>query len=85
MPWLQHQKKRDIVKKIIIERKHCSEKACQANARCSITKQAPTCEEECPMKFQVYLNGSNHWYLQSHGSCLDHKHHPKLDVKAVTL
>jgi hypothetical protein len=37
------------------------------------------------MKFRVYLNGSNHWYLQSHGSCLDHKHHPKLDVKAVTL
>ncbi len=37
------------------------------------------------MKFRVYLNGSNHWYLQSHGSNLDHKHHPKLDVKAVTL
>ncbi len=37
------------------------------------------------MKFRVYLNGSNHWYLQSHGSYLDHKHHPKLDVKAVTL
>ncbi len=37
------------------------------------------------MKFCVYLNGSNHWYLQSHGSCLDHKHHPKLDVTAVTL
>jgi hypothetical protein len=78
-------KKRDIVKKTIIERKYCSEKACQANARQSITKQAPTCEEECPMKFLVYLNGSNHWYLQSHGSCLDHKHHPKLDVKAVAL
>jgi hypothetical protein len=37
------------------------------------------------MKIHVYLNGSNHWYLQSHGSCLDHKHYPKLDVKAVTL
>ncbi len=84
MPWLQN-KKRDIVKKKIIERKHCSEKACQANARCSVTKQAPTSEGECPMKFRVYLNGSNHWYLQRHGSCLDHKHHPKLDVKAVTL
>jgi len=78
-------KKRDVVKKKVIERKHRSEKACQANARRSITKRAPTCEEECPMKFCVYLNGSNHWYLQSHGSCLDHKHHPKLDVKAVTL
>jgi hypothetical protein len=84
MPWLQN-KKRDIVKKKIIERKHCSKKACQANARRSITKRSPTCDEECPMKFHVYLNGSNHWYLQSHRSCLDHKHHPKLDIKAVTL
>jgi hypothetical protein len=37
------------------------------------------------MTFRVYLSSSNHWYLQSHGSCLDHKHHPKLDVRAVTL
>jgi hypothetical protein len=84
MPWLQ-KKKRDIVKKKIIETKHRSEKACQANSRRSVTKRAPTCEEECPMKFHVYLNGSNHWYFQSHGSCLDHKHHPKLDIKTVTL
>ena len=33
------------------------------------------------MRFCVYLNGSNHWYLHS----LDHKHHPKLDVAANTL
>ena len=37
------------------------------------------------MRFRVYLNGSNHWYLHSYGSCLDHKHHPKLDVAANTL
>jgi hypothetical protein len=37
------------------------------------------------MRFCVYLNGSNHWYLHSYGSCLDHKHHPKLDVAANTL
>jgi hypothetical protein len=37
------------------------------------------------MRFHLYLNGSNHWYLQSFGSCLDHKHHPKLDVAANTL
>jgi hypothetical protein len=37
------------------------------------------------MRFHVYLNGSNHWYLHSFGSCLDHKHHPKLDVAANTL
>jgi hypothetical protein len=40
MPWLQNRKKRDIVKKKI-PKKHHSEKACQANARRSITKQAP--------------------------------------------
>ncbi len=37
------------------------------------------------MRFCIYLNGSNHWYLHSFGSCLDHKHHPKLDVAANTL
>ena len=37
------------------------------------------------MRFCVYLNGSDHWYLHSFGSCLDHKHHPKLDVAASTL
>jgi hypothetical protein len=37
------------------------------------------------MRFHVYLNGSNHWYLHSFGICLDHKHHPKLDVLANTL
>jgi hypothetical protein len=78
-------KKRDIVKKKLIKRKHHSGKSCQGNSRRSITTQALTSEEECPMKFCAYLNSSNHWYLQSHGSCLDHKHHPKLDVRAVTL
>ncbi len=34
------------------------------------------------MRFCVCLNGSNHWYLYGFGSCLDHKHHPKLDVAA---
>jgi hypothetical protein len=37
------------------------------------------------MRFRVYLNGSNHLYLHSFGSCLDCKHHPKLDVAANTL
>ncbi len=37
------------------------------------------------MRFCVYLNGSNHWYIHSFGSCLDHKHHPKLDVATNTL
>jgi hypothetical protein len=37
------------------------------------------------MRFCVYVNGSNHWYLHSFGSSLDHKHHPKLDVATNTL
>jgi hypothetical protein len=78
-------KRRIIVQKKAVARKHCSPKKCQSNARCSVTKQAPTSEEECPMRFCVYLNGSNHWYLHSYGSCLDQKHHPKLDVVANAL
>jgi hypothetical protein len=78
-------KRRIIVQKKAVIRKHRSPKNCQSNARRSVTKQAPTSEEECPMRFCVYLNGSNHWYRHSFGSCLDHKHHPKLDVAANTL
>jgi hypothetical protein len=78
-------KRRIIVQKKAVDRKHCSPKKCQSNASCSVNKRAPTSEEECPMKFCVYLNGSKHWYLHSFGSCLDHKHHPKLDVAANTL
>ena len=78
-------KRRIIVQKKAVDRKHCSPKKCQSNARRSVTKRAPTSEEECPMRFRVYLNGSNHWYLHSFGSCLDHKHHPKLNVAANTL
>jgi hypothetical protein len=78
-------KRRIIVQKKDVDRKHRYSKKGQSNARRSATKQAPTSEEECPMRFRVYLNGSNHWYLHSYGSCLDHKHHPKLDVAANTL
>jgi hypothetical protein len=78
-------KRRIPVQKKAVDRKYRSPKKCQSDARCSVTKQAPTSEEECPMRFCVYLNGSNHWYLHSFGSCLDHKHHPKLDVAANKL
>jgi hypothetical protein len=78
-------KRRVIVQKKAVDRKHCSPKNCHSNARRSVTKRAPTSDEECPTRFHVYLNGSNHWYLHSYGSCLDHKHHPKLDVTAITL
>ncbi len=78
-------KRRIIVQKKAVKRKYCSPKKCLSNARRSVTKRAPTSEEECQMGFRVYLNGSNHWYLHSYGSCLDHKHHPKLDVAANIL
>ncbi len=78
-------KRRILVQKKAVVRRHHSPKKCQSNARRSVTKRAPTSEEECPMRFCVCLNGSNHWYLHSFGSCLDHKHHPKLDVAANTL
>ncbi len=77
--------RRIIVQKKAVNRKHRSPKKCQSNARRFVTKLAPTSEEECLMRFRVYLNGSNHWYLQSFGNCLDHKHHPKLDWVANTL
>jgi hypothetical protein len=64
-------KRRIIVQKKAVNRKHRSPKKCQSNARRSVTK--------------LYLNCSNHWYLHSFGRCLDHKHHPKLDVATNTL
>ncbi len=36
------------------------------------------------MKIRIYLINHNHWYI-SLNSCLDHKHHPKLDNQAISL
>jgi hypothetical protein len=36
------------------------------------------------MRIRIYLNNHNHWYISSN-SCLDHKHHPKLDDQAISL
>ncbi len=36
------------------------------------------------MRIKIYLNNHNHWYISSN-SCLDHKHHPKLDDQAISL
>ncbi len=52
-------KRRVIVQKKAVNRKHHSPNKCQSNERCSVTKRAPTSQEECPMRFPVYLNGSN--------------------------
>ena len=66
------------------DQKHCKQNE-TTNARRTVSTRALTSDDECPMKFRVFLNGSNHWFLQSLGSCLDHKYHPKLDVSAFTL
>lgn len=66
------------------ESKHCSSKK-KNRARCTVTNRAISLDNECPVKFWVYLNASNHWFLLSRGSCLYHKHHPKLDVSAAPL
>ena len=72
-----------IIKKWNDNKHHKSAK--NTNARRTVTNRALTSDEECPMKFRVYLNGSNHWFLQSQGSCLDQKYHPKLNVSAFSL
>ncbi len=36
------------------------------------------------MRIRIYLNNHNHWFISSK-SCLDHKHHPKLDNQAISL
>ncbi len=76
-------KQKEIVKKRNDSKHRMSTKV--SNARRTVTNRAITSDEECPMKFQLYLNASNNWFLQSLGSCLDHKYHPKLDVSAFAL
>ena len=76
-------KQKEIVKKRNDSKHRMSTKV--SNARRTVTNRAITSDEECPMKFRLYLNASNHWFLQSLGSCLDHKYHPKLDVSAFAL
>ncbi len=36
------------------------------------------------MRIRIYLNNHKDWYISSN-SCLDHKHHPKLDDQAISL
>jgi len=37
------------------------------------------------MRLIIYLSSTNDWYLKSHGSNLQHKYHPELDLKASLL
>jgi hypothetical protein len=57
-------KRRIIVQKKAVDRKHSSPKKCQSNSRRSVTKQAPTSEEEHPMRFCVYLKRAQEFVLK---------------------
>jgi hypothetical protein len=59
-------------------------KKASEDARRRVSKRALTYNKECPMRIRIYLNNHNHWYISSN-SCLDHKHHPKLDNQAISL
>jgi hypothetical protein len=51
------------------------------DARCQVSQQALTSNDQCLLRIWVFLNHNNHWYLHTN-SCLDHKHHPKLNNQA---
>ena len=73
-----------IIKNNSIVRKHHMNKKDSKDARRRVSKRALTSNEQCPMRIRIYLNNHNHWYISSN-SCLDHKHHPKLDNQAISL
>jgi hypothetical protein len=77
-------KKQAIIKNNSIVRKHCINKKDSEDARCRVSQRALTSNEQCPMRIRIYLNNHNHWYISSN-SCLNHKHHPKLDNQAISL
>jgi hypothetical protein len=77
-------KKQSIIKNNSIVRKHRMNKKDSEDARRRVSKRALSYNEQCPMRIRIYLNNHNHWYISSN-SCLDHKHHPKLDDQAISL
>ncbi len=77
-------KKQSIIKNNSIVRKHRMNKKDSEDARHQVSKRALSYNEQCPMRIRIYLNNNNHWYISSN-SCLDHKHHPKLDNQAISL
>jgi hypothetical protein len=77
-------KKQAIIKNNSILRKHCINKKDSDDARRQVSQRALTSNVQCPMRIRIYLNNHNHWYICSN-SCLDHKHHPKLDNQAISL
>ncbi len=77
-------KKQAIIKNSSIVRKHCINKKDSEDARCRVSKRGLTFNEQSPMRIRIYPNNHNNWYISSN-SCLDHKHHPKLDDHAISF
>jgi hypothetical protein len=77
-------KKQDIIKNNSIVRKHHINKKDSEDARRRVSQRVLTSNKQCPMRIQVYLNNHNNWYIST-DSCLDHKHHPKLEDQAISL
>ena len=77
-------KKQSIIKNNSIVRKHRMNKKDSEDARHQVSKRVLSYNKQCPMRIRIYLNNHNHWYISSN-SCLDHKHHPKLDDQAISL
>jgi hypothetical protein len=77
-------KKQSIIKNNSIVRKHCMNKKDSEDTRCRVSKRVLSYNEQCPMRTRIYLNNHIHWYISSN-SCLDHKHHPKLDDQAISF
>ncbi len=76
--------KKQSIKNNSIVRKCCMNKKDTEDARRWVSQRALTSNKQCPMRIRIYLNNHKHRYI-SWNSCLDHKHHPKLDNQAISL
>jgi hypothetical protein len=79
-------KKASLMQKKSMKRKQSLKKNSNDDpyARRCVTKYASSADQTCPMRLFVFLSCDNEWYLQTN-SCLQHKHHPKLEEEATAL
>ncbi len=77
-------KKQSIIQNNPIVRKHCKNKKDSEDAMRRVRKRALSYNKQCTIRIRIYLNNHHHCYISSN-SCLDHKHHPKLDGQAISL
>jgi predicted transcriptional regulator len=78
-------KKQSIIRKKAATMKPFIRKDGLPQARRCVSQRASNLDETCPMKLVIYLSSTNHWYLKSHDSNLQHQYHPELDLKASLL